>query len=159
TLRRGRGMTSMGTMLRLGLVGGQVAVATILVVGALLLIQSFAQLQSVSLGFKPDHLLTASISIPDSRYPTPEKVDAFFRTLLSEVQDLPGVVSTGLTSGIPMGGGFTSMPVVPVSGPPGVPEQDVRADWRMVSVDYLRTLQVPLRRGRYFEESDARRPV
>jgi len=159
TLRRGgRGTTrSAGAVLRLALVGAQIAVATMLVVGALLLIQSFARLQHVDVGFQPDHLLTASINLPHGRYATQEKAEAFYKNLLSEIQALPGTVSVGLTSGIPMSGGNTSMPIVPVERPANVPEQGIQASWRMANAGYLRTLRIPLRRGRLFEDSDSKR--
>ncbi|HYR91281.1 MAG TPA: ABC transporter permease [Terriglobia bacterium] len=158
TLRRGgRGTTgSAGVRLRLALAGGQVAVATMLVVGALLLIQSFARLQEVDLGFKPDHLLTASINLPRAKYATQEKAEAFYKSVLSEIEALPGAVSVGVTSGIPMAGGDTSMPIVPVERPASVPERGIQASFRMANAGYLRTMGVPLRRGNLFDESDSK---
>jgi putative ABC transport system permease protein len=160
TLRiAGRGVTgSSGARLRLGLVGTQIAVATMLVVGALLLAQSLIRLQRVDLGFRPDHLLTARLSLPYAKYPTQEKVEAFYKTLLSEVLGLPGVTSAGISSGVPMAGNNTNMPIVPVERPDGVPEQGVQAFWRIADAEYLRTLQVPLHRGRLFEAGDSERP-
>jgi len=156
TLRKaGRGTTGVaGRLLRLGLVSGQVAVATILVVGALLLLQSFDRLQRVDPGFRPDHLLTASITVSAARYPTVERAQAFFSNIVSEVEGLPGVVSVGMASGVPMGGNNTSMPITPVDPPAGFPEQGIQAFWRVATTGYLRTLEVPLRRGRFFESSD-----
>jgi predicted permease len=158
TLRRGgRGTTgSTGARLRLMLAGAQVAVATVLVVGALLLIQSLARLQQTDVGFQSDHLLTASINLPRSKYPTQEKGEAFYKNVISEVAALPGVVSVGITSGIPMGGGNTSMPIVPVDRPDKVPEQGIQAFWRMANAGYFRAMRIPLWRGRLFEESDSK---
>src|SRR5262245_12298802 len=159
TLRSsGRGTTGTGAMLRLWLVGGQVAVATVLVVAALLLIQSFNRLQRVDLGFKPDHLLTVTINLPEAKYSTPEKAAAFYDAMLSEIQAMPGVVSTGVTSGIPMAGGNTSMPIVSSPRPAGVPERGVQALWRMATAEYLRTMQIPLKRGRFFTTNDRQLP-
>src|SRR5215475_1470856 len=158
--KAGRGTTDYsGSWLRLGLVGGQVAVATILVVAALLLIQSFAHLQNVDLGFRPDHILTATINLPIAQYPTQEKAEAFYRTLISEIEALPRVVSAGLTSGVPMGAGNTSIPISPVEEQPGVPEQGLQVSWRMATGDYFRALGIPLLRGRLFDASDAKRPA
>jgi putative ABC transport system permease protein len=158
TLRRGgRGVTgSAGVRLRLALAGAQVALATILVVGALLLIQSFARLQQVDVGFQPDHLLTASINLPIAQYSTQEKAEAFYKSLLSEIEAMPGVVSAGLTSGLPMSGSNTSMPIVPVQRPAKIPEQGIQASWRLVDAGYQRTMRIPLRRGRFFEETDSK---
>jgi putative ABC transport system permease protein len=159
TLRSsGRGTTGAGAMLRLWLVGGQVAVATVLVVAALLLIQSFDRLQRVDAGFKPDHLLTVTINLPEAKYSTAEKAGAFYDALLSEIQAMPGVVSAGVTSGIPMAGGNTSMPIISTPRPAGVPEQGVQAWWRMATADYLKTMQIPLKRGRFFTVNDRQLP-
>jgi len=168
TLRSaGRGTTGgSGTLLRLGLIGGQVAVAAILVSGALLLIQSLSRLQKVDLGFGPDHVLTAGIVLPSTKYPTHEKAAAFFDALLAEVGALPGVVSAGLTSGVPMGGNNTSMSVVPIEksafgdgdGIKAAFETGaaIQAFWRMATSEYFRTMQVPLRAGRLFDPLDSR---
>jgi putative ABC transport system permease protein len=159
TLRSsGRGTTGTGATLRLWLVGGQVAVATVLVVAALLLIQSFGRLQRVDPGFKPDHLLTVTINLPEARYSKPEQGAAFYDALLREIQAMPGVVSAGVTSGLPMAGGNTSMPIVSSPRPSGVPEQGVQALWRMATADYLRTMQIPLKRGRFFTANDLQLP-
>jgi putative ABC transport system permease protein len=158
TLRRGgRGTTgSGGALLRLALAGAQVAVARMLVIGALLLIQSLARLQQVDVGFQPDHVLTASINLPRRKYTTQEQGEAFYKSVISNIQALPGVVSVGLTSAVPMGGGNTGMPVVPVERPANVPDQDIQASWRMANAGYLRTLRIPLRRGRLYEESESK---
>jgi predicted permease len=157
--RSGRGTTgSWGARLRVALVGVQVAIATMLVVGALLLIQSFFHLQQVDLGFQPDHLLAASINLPRAKYATQEQGAAFYKELISEVEAMPGVVSAGLTSNIPMGGGSTGMPVSPVEQFGNVLEQGVQSAWRMVDAGYLRTLRIPLKRGRLYEDRDSNLP-
>jgi putative ABC transport system permease protein len=160
TLRKaGRGMTGGGgALLRLGLVGGQIAIATMLVIGALLLIQSFARLQRVNVGFQADHLLTANLNLPVTDYPTPEKREVFYENLLAELRGLPGVVSVAITSAVPMGRrGNTSMPIVPVDRPADVPEQGVQAQWRWASEDYLSTLRVPLLRGAFSNSAYSKR--
>jgi putative ABC transport system permease protein len=157
--KAGRGTVGRaGARLRLVLAGVQVAMATMLVVAALLLIQSLARLQQADLGFRPDHLLTASIGLPQAKYATQDKGQAFYNSLLSEIKAMPGVVSAGLTSGIPMSGNDTSMPIVPVERPAGIPERGIQASWRMADAGYLRTLQIPLRRGVLFEDTVSRLP-
>jgi predicted permease len=131
--------------------------AVILVIGALLLIQSLGRLQRVDVGFQPDHLLTASINLPHSRYRTQEEGENFYKSVISAIQALPGVVSVGLTSGVPMGGGYTSMPIVPVDRPATVPERGIQAGWRMADAAYLRTMRIPLGRGRLYEDSERSR--
>jgi putative ABC transport system permease protein len=131
--------------------------ATMLVVGALLLIQSFVRLQRVDLGFQPDHLLTARIRLPQPKYDSNEKAAVFFRTLIEEIRNMPGIVSAGITSAVPLGNPNTSMRIVPVERPSCVPEKGIQGLWRMATADYLATLKVPLRRGRLFNSGDAGR--
>jgi len=78
--------------------------------------------------------------------------------LLSEVEAMPGVVSAGLTSNIPMGGGSTEMPVSPLERSGNVLEKGIQAAWRMADAGYLRTLRVPLKRGRLYEDRDRNLP-
>ncbi|HET9220746.1 MAG TPA: ABC transporter permease [Terriglobia bacterium] len=154
--KTGRGMVgSTGMVLRPVLVGAQVAVAAMLVVGALLLIQSFARLQNLDLGFRPDHLLTASVSLPPAKYPTSEQAESFYRALVSEVERIPGVVSAGLTSGLPLAGSVTSMSIAPIE----TQAQRIQVVWRMTDPDYFNTLQVPLKRGRFFNATDRAQPT
>ena len=154
TLRRsGRNASGWGA-LRQGLVVGQLALATVLVIGTGLLVQSLERIERVALGFHPDHLLTARISLPEARYPTMEKASVFYRELLAGVQALPGVTEAGITSGLPMDGGDTQMSVTPLDRLPGVPEQGIQSSWRIVTSGYLQTLRVPLRKGHLFVEGE-----
>ncbi len=146
------------TPLREGLVIAQLALATALVIGAVLLAQSFGRLQNESLGFRPDHLLTARMTLQDSE--ENEAVYnasiALYASLLDWVRTLPGVTSAGLTSEIPLGSVDTSMEVSSVAPLPGETGQatanreGVQASWRIVTDGYLPTLGVPLLRGRGF---------
>ncbi|MEP7010964.1 MAG: ABC transporter permease [Acidobacteriota bacterium] len=146
--------------LREGLVVAQLALATALAIGAVLLAQSFARLQHVSLGFRPDHLLTARLTLPDV-----EDNDEIYKTnlalyaaLLEKARALPGVTSAGLTSEIPLGEVNTSMEVSALAPPPGTSigsaanREGAQASWRIVTEGYLPTLGVPLLRGRWFAE-------
>ena len=149
--KAGRGTVgSTGALLRPMLVCSQVTVATMLVVGALLLIQSFARLQNLELGFQPDHVLTASISLPPAKYPTSGHAESFYRTLVAEVETIPGVVSAGLTSALPLAGSPTSMSIAPVEAE----DRRIQAIWRMTDEEYFNTLQVSLKRGRFFKATD-----
>jgi predicted permease len=138
--------------LRDGLVVVEVALALVLLVGAGLLIRSFWKLQGADPGFNPEHVLTASFSLPNARYSDPPKVTAFQQQLLERVTALPGVQSAGLTSDLPWTGydenaGFTiEGKTFPNDGPGG--------RYHFVSADYFPTVGVPLVAGRFFNASD-----
>ena len=149
----GRSATAGRSPARHALVAAQLALATTLVVAAALLTQSLFRLQRVPLGFgDPDHLLTAHLT----RAATDEMLNrtrAFYDALLEQIRALPGVTAAGLSSEVPFGSNTTEMPVVPLGRSLDVPGESVQANWRIVTADFFKTMQIPLRRGRTFEPS------
>jgi putative ABC transport system permease protein len=150
---RGQSAGALSHRLRGALVIAEVALSVALLIGAGLLLRSFAKLQDVKLGFEPENLLTMRISLPRNRYPGDQEAWAFYTRLLEEVKALPGVRDAALTSLVPFGGGGTAGEVQ-IPGKPAAPDgSQPSAAWRVVSPGYLRTLGVPLR-GRDFDERD-----
>ena len=139
--------------LRHAFVIGQFCLATMLAIGATLLAQSLARLLSVDVGFPPDRLMVASINPSPDKYPTPDHAGAFYGRVADEVRALPGVTSVGLASTAPFGSFWSSMEMGPTRPTAGLPES-LRTDWRIVTSDYFRALDVPVRRGRLFADSD-----
>jgi len=157
TALRDAGRSSSGSSrvrFRRALAGAELALATVLLVGATLLIRSLVQLQHVPLGFDPGGVISLQVSLPPTKYPMAKRV-AFFRELREALQTIPGVVRVGVSSGIPFGAGnYTTSPVsVPGRSllPPGT---SVPIDWRTVSPGYFETMRIPLLRGREFTDSD-----
>jgi predicted permease len=91
-------------MARRLLVAGQVACALVLLIGAGLLVASFERVLAVDPGFRPDHVLTATVSLPASRYADNTAVRAITGRLLEQVRRLPGVTAAGVTSWMPLSG-------------------------------------------------------
>jgi len=141
--------------LRNWLVAGELAVATVLLIGAGLLIQSLQRLGRVHLGFEPQGLLTFQLTLPPAQYQSPGKGWAFYKAMLESVQSLPGVRSAAISSGIPLGAGnYTTTPANTI-GKTLLPQGTaIPIDWRLVSPDYFRTMEIPLLRGRTFDEHD-----
>ncbi len=140
--------------LRSGLVASELAIATVLLIGAGLLVQSLVELQRVRLGFRPDGLLTFQVSLPASRYPGP-KAPAFYQTLLDSLRSVPGVRDAAVSSGIPLGAGnYTSSPFETVGQSIVPPGTAFPLEWRTVSPTYFRALGIPLVRGRAFTDAD-----
>jgi putative ABC transport system permease protein len=156
TLKEGRrgGMARQEGLARRLLVVGQVALATVLLAAAALLVQSFQRLGRVELGFDAARLTTAMMGLPASRYETQTKRWQFYSRLLDGLKAKPGVEAAALTSGAPFSGGSTSMPVKPL-GANAIGGDSVQADWRIVSGDYFKALAIPLLNGRTFQPSDA----
>jgi putative ABC transport system permease protein len=152
----GRGSASgAGLRLRNGLSAAELALATVLLIGAGLLMQSLANLQHVRLGFDSRGLITFQLAPPPAKYPVGTKAPQFYRALLDSLQALPGVRGVAVSSGIPFGSGnYTTHPML-TSGqsvlPPGTL---VPIDWRIVSPGYFTTMNIPLLRGRDFTDAD-----
>jgi predicted permease len=141
---------------RQALVVMEVALSFSLVVGAGLLIRSFARLRSVSPGFNPERVLTAQISLPPSAYPKDPQVAAFYSRLLERLKSLPGVKSASLCSVLPFTG--TVRDPFSIEGRPWQPEgangTPQVTNYQVISPDYFRTMQIPLLRGREFRAFD-----
>jgi predicted permease len=142
-------------VLRKALIASELALATVLLVGAGLLMQSLLRLQRVQLGYQPDHLLTFELSPPPAKYQGPAKTWTLYKSLIDSLQSLPGVRGAAISSGLPFGGGnYTTTPIAPV-GPSTLQVGDaIPIDWRIVSPDYFRTMGIPLLRGRLMDEHD-----
>ena len=151
---RGGGARHQGIARRL-LVVGQLALATILLAGAALLVQSFIRLQRVDLGFQPAHITTAMIGLPQARYPDHPAGWQFYTRVMQALQGTGGIEAIGLSSGAPLTGGNTAQPVH-AEGPNALGTQELQADWRMVSADYFKAMGIPILRGRTFTDEDRR---
>ena len=135
------------------LVLGQVALSTVLLIGAALLIESVVQLESANPGFRPDGLLTFRVSLPPSRYDTDQKRNTFFAELRAKLEALPGVRGATVAMTLPMTG-FAGSPVQDASKPPLRLNQRPIATIQIVTPGYFRTLGIPLMRGRTFSDRD-----
>ena len=157
TLKEGGRTGSAGgghARLRSALVVGEIAIALMLLVASGLLLRSFEKMRNVDLGFRADHVLVASYSLPDKQYATQAAVDEFNNELVRRVQHLPGVKSVGLSSFVPASGSNSNTTFV-VDGyvpPPGASMNLAR----LVTVegDYLQAMGIPLLSGRFFTPSD-----
>jgi len=148
-----RGSSAGGTRSRQVLAAAQVALATILLVGAALLVQSVRHLQRVELGFDPANITTAMMGLGADRSGKPGAAWDFYQQLLSRIASSPGIEAAALSSGAPFGGGNTGMPINAV-GDALIGSNSLQTDWRMVSPDYFRAMRIPLLRGRYFSASN-----
>jgi len=143
-----------GARLRNGLAAAEFALATVLLIGAGLLIKTLANLEHARLGFESRGLITFQLALPTAKYPLEAGMPQFYRSLLDSIQASPGVFTAGVSSGIPFGAGsYTTSPVIAQQSvlPPDTP---AAIDWRMVSGSYFKTLSIPILRGRTFTDSD-----
>ena len=123
--------------------------------GAGLLVQSFAKLQSVDLGFNPERLLTLKVPLPTTSYDTREKRSVFFRELDQRLSAVPGIDDSALMRSIPTAPAlFTNIHVV---GRDEVPErEEPQAILQSITTGYFSTMGIAVRRGRAFSDPDNR---
>jgi predicted permease len=151
----GRSGSSGGSHARLrsALVVTEIAIALVLLAASGLLLRSFGNMSQVDLGFRPDHVTTATYALPQKQYSTQPQIDAFNNRLLQQLRQLPGVEAVGLTSTIPTtGDGLESFVADGYVDPRG-PDQTA-ASPSQVGGDFFKAMGIPLLHGRYFAESD-----
>lgn len=156
TLKEGGRTGSVGghSWLRGALVVGEIATAVVLLASAGLLLRSFEKMRSVDLGYRPDHVLVASYSLPQKQYATQAAADEFNRELMLRLRQLPGVKYAGLTTFMPATGSNSNTTFV-VEGyiaPKGAGMN--LATWVQVQGDYLQAMQIPLLAGRFLTPAD-----
>jgi putative ABC transport system permease protein len=139
------------------LVIGEIAFSLMLLIGAGLMINSFARLRNVDPGFRPENVLTMVIALPDAKYPDsrPEQKSGFFRELIEKVSALPGVESAAASSRLPLGGGTTGKLFTRQDRPaPTSIESIPLIQYFQISPGYFQTMAIALEKGRFFEERD-----
>jgi putative ABC transport system permease protein len=127
--------------------------ALVLLIGAGLLIKSYQRLQQVALGFNPNQIFVANLSLGSTKYnESPQRV-SFFQQVLQRVENLPGVKSAATVNLPPFGS--NSDRVFTIAGQPEpLPDAIPHANYRVISPQYFRTLEIPLIKGRWLSEQD-----
>jgi len=140
--------------LRSSLVVLEVCVALVLLVGAGLLVRSFAALTNVPPGFNAANLLVVNLPLSPQRYKDDVSRSAVVEKIVTSVGSLPGVEAAAITTMLPMAGAGGTIHFNRAAYPPKGPDDYVMAGFRAVTPGYLSALGVPLMRGRMLTESD-----
>jgi predicted permease len=138
--------------LRDGLVVLELSVSLSLLIVAGLLLRSFARLQHTDIGVDPHNVFTGFVMLPDSKYPSLQARRQFTDRFAHEVSLLPGVKSAAFSTEIPLEGGWNGTLEVPGDTNPAHKQQLV--EYNFVTPDYFRTMGIPLKRGRIFNEQE-----
>jgi len=154
---RAGGRTATGTAgaFRTTLAAGEIAVAVLLASGAGLLLRTLASLNDVDPGYHATNVLTMNISLPLSRYPTPERALKFYQEMESAIRALPGVRDVGLGTNLPLDGWDIGQGFHVVGQPLSGASNEPAAHYQMVNANYFSALGIPLLKGRTFTERDA----
>jgi putative ABC transport system permease protein len=156
TLKEGArgGSGPLRRWMRSALVVSEVALALVLLVGAGLLLRSFAQLARVEPGFETDSRLAVTTVLPRPKYDAPDRMTAFYDQATDRLRALPGVASVALVSIVPISGNDEIYSIGFEGRPPLPPGQGVSAIYYLVSPDYFRTMGIPVLKGRAFTDQD-----
>ncbi|MGH9745185.1 MAG: ADOP family duplicated permease [Candidatus Acidiferrales bacterium] len=148
-----------GRSARNWLVVAEIALSLMVLAGAALTVESYRRVEGIDLGFRPGHLLTFSISLPETKYPGAVQIAQFFDRALDSISSVPGVESAAVGSGQPMIDRSEDLTSRDFSIE-GRPSSDARgaenANFRIVSNGYFRTMGVRLLAGRTFSAQDGR---
>jgi putative ABC transport system permease protein len=132
----------------------QVALTMIVLVGAGLLVRSFARVAAIDPGLDVDDVLTMTVSLPDAKYGDPRRRLQFFNALLQRTRAVPGVEAAGFVSHTPLAGAPLTADVM-LEGAPVAPAGDTRlANYSVVGGDWFGTMRIPIVRGRVFSDRD-----
>ncbi|HYP29657.1 MAG TPA: ABC transporter permease [Blastocatellia bacterium] len=152
----GRGSTGIrGNRVRSLLVVAEVSLSLVLLIGTGLIIKSFVQLLRVDPGFNPQNVVTMTVDIPDSKYPSDEKQREFYRQVLGRIKALPGAETVGAVSELPLGGGEEVDGFIIEGRPVPTTLTDMPlGDQRVIDENYFDAMRIPLVSGRNFNERD-----
>jgi len=159
SLREGERGSTSGTgrhRLRRLLMGSEMALALVLLIGAGLMIRTFAALRAFDPGFRTGHLLTAVLSLTGARAEAPAQRLNFYREVLESVRAQPGVVSASAINHLPLAGDVWGFSFHVEGQPREAPGEAPSAAYRVVLPRYFETMGLPLVRGRDFTEADNR---
>ena len=152
-LRSGGRIAAAGR-LRSILIVTSVAMALVLLVGAGLVGRSFERLMRVDYGFRAEGVFTASVGLPNERYPERAQRAAFYAEAVRRLAATPGVRAVGFTTVAPFSGGNTSITFSAVGRQPTSADEFLSANWRSVSPGFFPAIGVQLKKGRLFTETD-----
>ena len=139
---------------RSSLIVAEVALAVTLLIGAGLLMRSFQALTSVDPGFNPQGVVTGQLDLVGERYDEPQRRASFVDSILARVSNLPTVEGAGIVFALPLGGNDSDSDFLIEGHPEPRPGEAPVAWFRPASVDYFRTMNMRLVRGRWFSKRD-----
>jgi predicted permease len=139
-------------LLRDALVVAEIAISLALLVGAGLLLRSFANLRDLNIGIRPQNLVSARVNPPEAKYTTMEARQAFYDQLLRRIENTPGVRDAAISSEIPLEGGSNGYIKIPGVENPAFDR--ILVEWNFITPDYFRTYGIPFIRGRNFNAQD-----
>jgi putative ABC transport system permease protein len=142
--------------LRSVLVVSEVALSFVLLVGAGLLIRTFAKLNQIDPGFNPEQVLTMGVALLPSKYPDEGQVATFYSQVLERSATVPGVISVAAATGLPISGNDTTDNFTIEGRPPIAKQAEPLTEYWVITPRYFQSMGIPLLAGRDFSETDTK---
>jgi putative ABC transport system permease protein len=143
-------------LLQHGLITAEVAAALVMLISVNLMVKSFVRLSTVDVGFNTSRLITLSVRLPKTNYPTFRELERFRREIYSSISAVSGVTAVAECSDLPLVAGFQNYFLI--RGEPQVaPAEREMVLQSSVSANYFRTMGIALKRGREFSEFDTKK--
>ncbi len=136
------------------LVVSQITLATVLLMGAGLLLRSSQHLMAADPGFRPEQVATAQLTLPRERYADLAARQQFYRQVIEQVEAQPGVISAAAINLLPMGGSTSDWSITAEGYTAPNPDSPDFVQYRIVTPRYFETLGIPVRQGRSFNQRD-----
>lgn len=144
---------SRQSRLRSAFVISEVALSLVLLIGATLMIRSFLGMQRIDAGFDPENVLTMEFRLSGPNYEEDKQRTAFIQQVTERIKALPDVEAVGIVNDLPLSNNY-STDSFNVEGQPAQPGEAPETTLLTVTHDYLKTMRIPLVRGRAFEERE-----
>jgi predicted permease len=161
TFRPGdRGTTAGSRRSRGVLIAGEIAIAVVVLFLGTLVVRSFQKLIAVDPGFRTDHLLSFEMTLPEPRYSdSGAATTQFYEQLIDKITQMPGVISAGSTTAVPLNPSILMTRFLIEGAPPLAPGSFPYAQIRYVSPEFFRTMGIGLVQGRGFDQKDVDSPT
>ena len=153
---RGTIASPSASRLRAVLVTSEVALALVLLVGAGLMMKGFRNLLTISMGFDRRHVLTLHVSLPDTKYHSPDGILGYYDRARRSLESLPGVRSVAVVYSLPSSWSWTWAEYRAEGMAPPAPGEMRYTVQQIASPDFFSTLRIPLIEGRFFSAEDTR---
>lgn len=138
------------------LITAEVALATVLLTAAGLLVQAFRKVERIDPGFRPDSVLTYQLNLPAAKYTRPQQLSSFVDELLARHRELPGVRLAAITTGTPLGGHWGNFFEIEHAPPKRPSDPNPVILQRVVTPGYVEAMGMTFRAGRTFTDADGR---
>lgn len=150
---RGSSKGLSAARLRKALLVTEVAVTMVLLVSAGLLLKSYRQMRSIDIGCTTQNVLTMRLGLPDAIYKTDQQITSFYSQLIERIRVIPGVTAAGLSTALP-GQGYGGDTPFSIPENPSLGQMQHVAMLRGVDPGYFKSVQIPLKQGRFFEDRE-----